>query len=380
MPPRRGGGVRGRRKNEQDNSRTTTPTTNTTRKPGNVDEKRQTTNIKPNFEVAPLIVEVESLTKVELNFLIKNHLPDVKVSNIQANRLNAFTLYTNDVKSLNQLLNELSMIIQINENQRSVIYIPRSIQKIMENNKEAFVKKIDLEISDDDIMQALDDQGFKYEKITRLTNKEKVLLKTVKITFLDSTNRDLFVKLGLQIDSMHFIVEPANHNNKPSQCYKCFKYGHVAKYCRADNQICSRCGSANHKYDHCPNSNQHPICCNCKGEHNTTSTDCPKFKEYQNKIQKTIDQYSSTTKQMRQTQTCPNWNNVDDFPALKNTDQIDQIPIIEIFTEKIMSVVEQATQRIFETLNQKFEILTNQLGKKFNIEIEELLIRTENNK
>jgi hypothetical protein len=83
---------------------------------------------------------------------------------------------------------------------------------------------------------------------------------------------------------------------------------------------------------------------------------------------------------MRQTQTCPNWNNVDDFPALKNTDQIDQIPIIEIFTEKIMSVVEQATQRIFETLNQKFEILTNQLGKKFNIEIEELLIRTENNK
>lgn len=265
MPPKRGGGGRGRKKNEQDTLSTTTPTINTTQKPKIVEEIRQTINIKNNFEVAPLIVEAESLTKVKLNLLIKNHFPDVKVSNIQANRPNVFTIYSKDVKSFNQLLNELTPIIQTNENQRSAVYIPRTIQRIMENNKEAFVKRVDLEISEEDIKRTLDEQGFKYEKITRLTNKEKILLKTVKITFLDSYNRDLFVKLGLQIDSMYFNAEPANCNNKPSQCYKCFKYGHVAKYCRAENQFCSRCGGASHKFDNCPNSNQKPICCNCKG-------------------------------------------------------------------------------------------------------------------
>jgi hypothetical protein len=172
---------------------------------------------------------------------------------------------------------------------------------------------------------------------------------------------------------MHFIAEPANHNNKPSQCYKCFKYGHIAKYCKADNQICSRCAGENHKYDNCPNSNKHPICCNCKGEHTATSSDCPKFKEHQQKIQKTIDKYSSPTP------VCPNWNNYDEFPILKSTDKVNQIPIIETITEKIMLAVEQATRRIFETLNQKFEILINQLGKKLNIEIEEICIDTENN-
>ena len=195
------------------------------------------------------------------------------------------------MKSFNHILNDLSLIIQTNENQRAVVYIPRSIQTILENNKEAFVKKIDLEINEEDIKQVLDDQGYKYEKITRLNNKENLPLKTVKITFLDSYNRDLFVKLGLQLDSMHFLVEVATHNNKPCQCYKCFKFGHVAKYCKSENQVCLRCGTLNHKYDNCPNSNQHPICCNCKGEHVATSIDCPKFKEYQQKIQKTIDQY-----------------------------------------------------------------------------------------
>jgi hypothetical protein len=122
------------------------------------------------------------------------------------------------------------------------------------------------------------------------------------------------------------------------------------------------------------------MCCNCKGEHAATSTDCPKFKEYQQKIQKTIDQYSSTTKEIKSAQTCPNWKNVDEFPSFKITDKTDQISIIETLTEKIMLVVEQATERIFEALNRKFEILTNQLGNKLNIEIEDISIEKEDNK
>jgi hypothetical protein len=171
---------------------------------------------------------------------------------------------------------------------------------------------------------------------------------------------------------MHFIVEAANHNNKPSQCYKCFKYGHAAKYCRADNQICSRCAGTNHKYDDCPNTNKQPICCNCRGEHTATSPDCPKYIQYQQRIQRTIDQYSSSTKQTKTSQMQLNWNINEEFPVLKSANNIDQMRIIETLTEKIMVVIEQATRRIFETLNQNFEILTDQLSKKLNIEINEI--------
>ncbi|CAF3235577.1 unnamed protein product [Rotaria sp. Silwood2] len=221
MPPRRGGGARGRRKIVQESFRTTTPTTNTIQTPSTTPEIQQQTNkIKLKFEVTPLIVETDSITKVKLNHIIKNYLADVKISNIQNNRPNSFILYPND---------------------------------------------------------------------------------------------------------------------------------------------------------------QHPNCCNCKGDHVATSTDCPKFKEYQQKIQRTINQFSSTIQHQHNTTSsiCPNWNDLDEFPMLQTLDKVNKLPLIEIISEKIIAAVEQATEKIFQVLNRKFEMLTNHLSNKFNIEVEELL--TEKN-
>ncbi|CAF4444798.1 unnamed protein product [Rotaria sp. Silwood2] len=221
MPPRRGGGARGRRKIVQESFRTTTPTTNTIQTPSTTPEIQQQTNkIKLKFEVTPLIVETDSITKVKLNHIIKNYLADVKISNIQNNRPNSFILYPND---------------------------------------------------------------------------------------------------------------------------------------------------------------QHPSCCNCKGDHVATSTDCPKFKEYQQKIQRTINQFSSTIQHQHNTTSsiCPNWNDLDEFPMLQTLDKVNKLPLIEIISEKIIAAVEQATEKIFQVLNRKFEMLTNHLSNKFNIEVEELL--TEKN-
>lgn len=45
--------------------------------------------------------------------------------------------------------------------------------------------------------------------------------------------------------------------------------------------MCSRCAGANHKCDICLNSNQNPMCWNCRSQHIATSTKCPQDKEYQ---------------------------------------------------------------------------------------------------
>ena len=60
------------------------------------------------------------------------------------------------------------LLKQIQINQQSSNYIPKSIQRILENNKKAFVKQIDLEITQDEIKQVLEEHvgylgaGFDY--------------------------------------------------------------------------------------------------------------------------------------------------------------------------------------------------------------------------
>ena len=163
-------------------------------------ENRARPNLPIEFGICPLRLEVESLTKVKLSHLIENKLLEVQVTNIHADKTNFFTIYVNDVKSFNQILNDLTLIIQPSENRTSTIYIPRSIQRILENNKEAFVKRVDLEITQEDMKNALQELGLKHENIYRLINKDKLPTKTVKITSTDPSNRDLCVKYGLQIE------------------------------------------------------------------------------------------------------------------------------------------------------------------------------------
>ena len=325
-----------------------------------------------SFSISPLILEgVKTTTKVELNSILKTHFSDVKVSDIQANRSGTFTLQASDVKSFNRLLNDLSTHLNSNGQQQTVVYIPRSIQRILETDKTAFVKLIDLEITENEIKEALTTKKLEFQSVMRLFNKEKAPLKTVKIIFNDAHNRNTFVQIGLQIDSMHFIAEKANQNNKPPQCFKCMQFGHVAKYCKSLKNVCANCGD-DHKIEQCLNQNQKPVCCNCKGEHLATSKDCQKLKEQQQRIQQTIDRYSSTS--LKRLPNALSINDKDDFPLLTGSSSTNstQSQIIDILTEKMLHIVEQATQQIFKSLSHKFEQLTKRLFARMELQDDEM--------
>ncbi len=85
---------------------------------------------------------------------MKQHLNDVKISDIQLSRSGSFTLYASDVSSFNRLLNDLTSIVTANAEQAAKLYIPRSIQRIKDTEKVAYIKRIDLAKLEDRITEA----------------------------------------------------------------------------------------------------------------------------------------------------------------------------------------------------------------------------------
>ena len=168
------------------------------------------------FAIAPLILEGTSLNKLQLNDMIKQHMSDIKLTDIQLNRAGNFTLYACDVKSFNRLLNDLPVVLATNNHPTAKLFVPRSIQRITDTEKVAFVKRVDLEIPEDRIKAALESIGLAVNNVARLVGKDgNTATRTVKVMFVDAENRNTFVHTGLQVDSMHFIAEPATQNTKP---------------------------------------------------------------------------------------------------------------------------------------------------------------------
>lgn len=59
--------------------------------------------------------------------------------------------------------------------------------------------------------------------------------------------------------------------HKPMRCFKCQKFGHVAKLCKGEKR-CAKCGGA-HDYGECGEGTI-PKCCNCGGAHSAAYWGC----------------------------------------------------------------------------------------------------------
>ena len=51
--------------------------------------------------------------------------------------------------------------------------------------------------------------------------------------------------LGVLYRAQLFSCEPYWAPLRPTQCFKCWKWGHIARYCRKD-PLCPRCGAGTH--------------------------------------------------------------------------------------------------------------------------------------
>lgn len=367
MPPKAAGVPPGPkvRNNSLDNGRRGPPATSTLRPPHST--RLANGNSQSKLVIAPLVVEGINLNKLQLNDIMKQQVGDIKLTDIQLSRAGIFTLFAADVKSFNRLLNDLPALLTANGQPASAkVYVPRSIQRIKDTDKVAFVKRVDPEIPDDRIMDALKSIGLAPTNVTRLTGKDgKTATRTVKVTFVDVENRNTFVHTGLQVDAMHFVAEAATQNTKPVQCYMCLQYNHVAKYCKTKQQVCARCGES-HRLDQCPAPTDTYKCCNCNGNHLASSVECSKYKEQETKARNLVNQYAATAKPTAQ---APAIYSASEFPSLRSPLQLQQQQLPTDFLDKIISalssqmekIIEETTARLLATFQQKIEQLEKSL-------------------
>ena len=78
------------------------------------------------------------------------------------------------------------------------------------------------------------------------------------------------IQLGFEQFDVHLYVA------SPRRCFKCQKFGHNTRVCRAREEVCQTCATPGHSKDTCPNSDN-PKCLNCKGSHTAWDRDCPRF-------------------------------------------------------------------------------------------------------
>ena len=105
-------------------------------------------------------------------------------------------------------------------------------------------------------------------RVTITKGGKKVQTGTFFLTF-DAPTLPEHIFLGFE----RFDVE--QYIPLPRRCFKCQRFGHGARTCRATEDICPLC-SGTHKQDDCPNK-ESPKCPNCDGAHPATSRDCPAF-------------------------------------------------------------------------------------------------------
>ena len=74
-------------------------------------------------------------------------------------------------------------------------------------------------------------------------------------------------------DWHHELVE--EYKERPRQCNHCYRYSHVAKFCRHELPTCAKCGEQGHRASVCEND----LCClHCKNQHYANDRECEKYK------------------------------------------------------------------------------------------------------
>lgn len=126
------------------------------------------------------------------------------------------------------------------------------------------------DIQDADVIEATG--ADELERIRRTDTNTGVKVPTLAVILkysCDINQIPRMVRIGYMVFKTRIYIP------RVTRCYKCQKFGHIAKNCFRTFQVCSIC-SGDHSFNQCPNSAVKK-CANCSGPHSANDRECPRY-------------------------------------------------------------------------------------------------------
>lgn len=135
--------------------------------------------------------------------------------------------------------------------------------------------------SESDIKTELNSQGVTDARhIFRRDGENKINTGVVILTFGSPTPPEK-IKIGYRICHVE------RYYPRPMQCYRCYEFKHISKFCK-NAERCKNCATKAHdKNEECPNETK---CVNCNGNHLSTSKTCNSYRQQQQIIRIQVDE------------------------------------------------------------------------------------------
>lgn len=190
-------------------------------------------------------------------------------------------------------------------------------------------------------------------KKVKIENNKYVLQPTqaVAITFASSSSLPEHVYLKKWRLPVQVYVPPVK------QCFRCLRYGHMAKYCK-NNVRCSIC-TEGHSFKECTKPTSEATCVHCGGPHIAISGSCPikkqKILEIKNKASPAP--YSSLFNKLEFPTLSKKENQQDLLKFIMTDNQIIQLftkTIIKLITLNKSDNLQICTKTVTETLKETF--------------------------
>ena len=150
--------------------------------------------------------------------------------------------------------------------------------------------------------EELKQKGIVDMKEIKSAKSNSITINKVKLLCENQEIADELLTKGIYISFMKYRCEEFKQPIRLTSCYKCQKFGHIAKQCRSTKTICAKCGKDDHETD---NNNrlictaETKCCINCNQAHSSAYAGCPKKKEaiqsikeaHNNRTQKTNNNF-----------------------------------------------------------------------------------------
>jgi hypothetical protein len=177
------------------------------------------------------------------------------------------------------------------------------------------IRGIDTDITEDEMKDELGKSlYYTVVSVKRLSrtdqNKERIPTTTVLIEFKGNTLPRAVCMYNVSRSVQIYVI-------KPTICFNCHLYGHIAIQCQSTRSTCGFCAGAHNTRD-CDKKKETdaPTCVNCNGPHVARSTECPVMRH---KFESRMESSLRTT----QFQQIPSLLSTNDFPSIAATPSAD---------------------------------------------------------